>query len=722
MKLNLSIVLFLLLFRGIYSQSFNPSFKALPEKLVFEDFSFLKEELKDVQVVMLGEETHYDGNVFEAKTEMIKYLFKEMGFTTIAFESSIYDVWDEFEKSKKGKDIKNSFQNSIFSIWSGVEEFQSFIHFFEKNRSSLKIFGFDSQIPNSNKEEKFVIDLFKYCRENNISIRLDQEDLILLIDSFWRSNVFDEKDIPYKKFQASFNFILKEIEKKGDDEQHFYWKQIIKSLLATGDDFHNRKNPLFSTFVTNVEDNKRDKQMADNLLAYIKKHPNEKIICWGANAHFVNDMTSIKADTLREFKPMGSYIKESLKSKAYSLGMIGAEDSIKLGYQWYKSSLDSLSFEYYLKQKKIPHMFISSKQEEMKQIKPIRFFSPITHVDAQLNLLHDGYLFFDEIRESTPIETIQEIEIDSIKKDADAALHSVEINENKLDEVIVEGRYSPYFIIKKAIRNLKRNYSNKPFKSSLYSKDQIKIDDSIQFEFELFSKQYHRGYHQPYRSTLIHNQLKINKGDPTKMKFNYYSFLLRFGQPHISYFNFLNKRKHKKFDFKITNRIDYRNQEAFVIQFSTDRDHFNFSGVFFPSFYSGELIILKKNFAIVKIIQKWKVKEWLSFESNFFNKVDFSKEWKEKEMTYMTSEYEFNEVSGGNYFLTHAFRHKKGFVKGKNKIVKHWEEKQFFYWNEFEFDSVVPITFKEEEKRFKMPKFNIDFWDSFQPHEFVFKK
>ena len=74
----------------------------LPENPSTNDFSFLKEELKGVQIIMLRENTHFDGNVFEMKTKIIKYLYQEMGFKTIAFESGIYDVWKAKTEIEKG--------------------------------------------------------------------------------------------------------------------------------------------------------------------------------------------------------------------------------------------------------------------------------------------------------------------------------------------------------------------------------------------------------------------------------------------------------------------------------------------------------------------------------------------------------------------------------------------------------------------------------------------
>ena len=113
--MNKTITILLILISLIAkAQDFNPKTIRLPENVTVDDLPFLKEELKDVQVVMLGEISHYDGAIFEMKTKVIKYLYQEMGFKTIAFESGIYDVWRAQTDISKGTDVKKSLTNSLF--------------------------------------------------------------------------------------------------------------------------------------------------------------------------------------------------------------------------------------------------------------------------------------------------------------------------------------------------------------------------------------------------------------------------------------------------------------------------------------------------------------------------------------------------------------------------------------------------------------------------------
>ena len=55
------------------------------------DYSFLKDILKEKKIVLLGEQTHGEGSVFEEKIDLIQYLHEELNYNIIAFESGLYD-------------------------------------------------------------------------------------------------------------------------------------------------------------------------------------------------------------------------------------------------------------------------------------------------------------------------------------------------------------------------------------------------------------------------------------------------------------------------------------------------------------------------------------------------------------------------------------------------------------------------------------------------------
>lgn len=714
------LILFLniLYFCSISAQNFNPKVINLPENVSVQDFSFLKEELKNAQVVMLGEISHFDGNVFEMKTKIVNYLHQELGYNTIAFESGIYDVWKAQKSISNNENTKLAFENSLFTIWAKKNEFQSFIEFYDQNKSNLKLFGFDNQITGKFGEKELFTDLFDYCKQNQLTLDLNKEDLELLFESIFNSGVFDEGDITYAQFKNSFYKLLTSVEQKPKTETNFYWTQILKSLLSLGEQNY-KKVRVVSTFNTTLEDNLRDKQMADNLLAYVRTHPNEKIICWGANQHFANDISSIKLPIIKEFVSMGSYIKTALKEKMYSLAAITASDSIYLQGKWEKTPVDKLSFEYYLKNKNTPHMFISSNQKEMKQTMLNRFFSPVTFIPARLDLIHDGYLFFNFVKQSTSIETNENEIIVDIPTISNQRLdESIGIKTPKntkdilIEEVAIAG-YSknyPYKILKKTIDNIKKNYPIKSFNSESYSNLNVQVQDTTYLNIDFIANQYDKGYLGITRSIIQLKEVRwntINGYKPESL-----GNVSNLNQNPIMYAQFLNKRKLKKYEFKILNKGIYNNKEVFVIEFSTNRNHFSYTHRGFLSNYSGTLYINTDDYAIVKLIENWEVTEFPE-ERMLLLSEEYNNKFFKKIFTYETKETNYN-VSNNLYYLTFSKDNITGnYFDSNNKSYLFTNEFKSF-WSNFNDINPKEISFKQEQNSLKKVPYNQPFWESYK--------
>lgn len=630
-----TFTLFLLFFSFVFfSQNTISKSIILSEPPISNDFSFLKEELKDVQVVMLGEISHFDGNIFEAKTEIIKYLVENMGFNVIAFESGIYDLWKAQNEISRGANCKQVFRNSLFSMWGKRKEFQSFITFFETNKAKLKLFGFDHQITSTDGILNLSNDLFSYSKQINHNIKLNKEDFSLLLESISNSGMFDESDISYLIFSSELNKLKQKVIHQKNSEEKFYWSQIINGLLTLGEDAFTRQN-FTSTFNCTSIDNIRDKQMAENLLAYTKQNPEAKIICWGANQHFANNLKSVKAPIIKDFMPMGTYIKTALEDKMYSLAAVTANDSIFLQNKWYHTPIKEYSFEDVLKKQfKNNHVFISAKHIETNNIKENRLFSPIAFIEGELSDFHDGYLYFPK----TSLSTIDEYEDlihnvtnkKEIVNDKKEKYINLDINqkpnETLIEEVVVYSKNTPYQILKKAIGSLDKNYPNKGFSSDLKTNILIKVADTTCVDADLLAQQYDLGYvNREFRNTkkVLETKWKVSKNFQTESFKEYHG--LMYNSP-IQYAPLLKDNKFKKFLLNIEGTTKINNEEVIVIKFSSPRNHSTFTRRVYLSVYSGYIYINKSDNAIVKIIENWEVTDFpISFRDGYVLKNNLSK-------------------------------------------------------------------------------------------------
>lgn len=721
MKKALTVLLTLFLIVS-NAQNFNPKILTLPENPNIDDFSFLKEELKNTQVVMLGELTHHEGNTFEMKTKIIKYLYQEMGFKTIAFESGVYDVWKAQIDINKGYDTKKAFIKSLFTIWPKKQEFQSFIEFYDKNKSNLKLYGFDSQITGEYGEKELVNDLYAYCKKNHFKLQLKQEDLSLLIESMCVSWLFDEGDISYNQYKSSLTGLLNTIAVKPQNEEHFYWSQTIKNLLSQGESYHFQKDPIISSFYASIEYNIRDKQMANNLLEYVKTHPNEKIICWGANVHFANDMSSISVPVIKDFVPMGSYIKKELKDKVYSLATLTVSDSIYLNNTWEKTPLNTSSFEYYLKKNNSQNLFLSSNQPEMKKIQLNRLFSPITFTEARLDLLHDGYLYINKSKATTPISYD-----DNVKSSIPASNNQEVIPSSNptstlnpdndtntsiiaLNEIVIYNKRTPYQIVKKAIDSLNKNYPDTGVSCTMYTNLTTDIENTHCLNLDFTANQYENSYFSMYRSAKQLKEIRWNNKNGYEPQ-NWREFYGLNGNP-IRHGAFLNKRKFTKLNFTLEKIKKHNNKEVYVISFSSPRNHSNYTGRLYLSNFTGTLLINKDDYAFVKIIENWEVTEFPEDHLQGLNLKGDYKNYTKKEYTTERIETDFIKIDN-LYFISHSLIDITGRIMDIENKSLPFKTTLDSYWSGFNIVNPVKIRFKEEQNLFEKVDYNTAFWESF---------
>ena len=394
-----------------------------PESKEHKDMSFLKDELQDKQLVMLGEQTHMYGNIFEMKTRVVEYLYQELGFTTIAMESSMYDIWKMNQDGFSSK----AFNEAIWGVWSSSLEFQRLVDYIDKN--NLKVIGFDSQF---NNVSGFIEDFYDYCESSDIKIKLDEDDMGIIIEGILDNLTIEEEDISYFTYEEELQRIIKQIEKLQPSETNYYWKQFTKSLLAGSQDAYNNNKEILTTDFGNKNHNIRDKQMADNLLSYINRNPNEKIIVWADNIHVINDNSSIKKPIAKDFISMGTYIKKELNDKAYSLATIHANDSIfdTGSKKWEATPVKENSFEAQLDHLNQPYLFVTSDQEGMHATKETRLLDFIDFTEARLDQLHDGYIFFQHA--TRPKRETASIAISNKQPDSGSKIDQIEVGQHVL--------------------------------------------------------------------------------------------------------------------------------------------------------------------------------------------------------------------------------------------------------------------------------------------------
>jgi len=743
-----------------------------PETTEYDDLLFLKEELKGKQLLMLGEITHMYGNIFEMKARVIEYLHKELGYTTIAMESSMYDIW----RMNKTGFSKKEFNNSIWGVWSDSQEFQRLVNYIEKN--NLKVIGFDSQVNNAS---KFTEDFFKYLKIQNIKLQLNEDDLGIVIEEVLENVIVEEDDINYPTYEKELKRIIKEIKDLPSNETNYYWKQFSKNLLANSEDAYYNKEEILTTDFGNKNDNIRDKQMADNLLSYINRNPNEKIICWADNIHIINNNSSIKKPVAKEFISMGSYIKKELKSKVYSLATIHSNDSLldTNTKKWHSTPIKNNSFEEELLKTNKPYLFITSNQEKMKSTKNTRLLNFIDFTEARLDELHDGYIYIQNA--THPKKEIGSVKISNKKLNLEERIKKTETKQ----KIILKGQiidkesnepisFANLILKEEEIYRVadERGSYELPVETEMLQKASISISSVgyktetfllkelhskvyLEPKFEVLEEVVVTGYLSPatvlkkailnkkinhpvepfnfqrYAKVLVNKddatvtsrieQVKWNENNNSK-RYQTSAQLFAYREDAIRYASILHKRKYAKFKLNFVKLNNSDDDSQYIISFQTERNKSNYTNRRYPTKYSGEIYISKENFALLKVIENWETTLTESEIKKYFDESyrTIYESYKNVIQTTIKEEnicYYSNILGNDRYYATKYFNRTYNETldkKGNKKYEVIERDSRLF---DFELKDVEEIEYYEyndkKENSLYRVDYNKSFWDSF---------
>jgi len=320
--------------------------------LFSQDLLFKGISPTEFEIILLGEQTHGDGAVFDKKLEMIKDLHENYGYNLLVFESGMYDNFKANELYKSQKEEIDIFKQSVGWLYTTTEVFQKLLNYLETH-PELKILGFDSQESNLF-EEYFLNDFKSLCSKNNIVI--SDEDYIeiekTMVVRDFEKYAFNKKDST--NLYNNINAVIDKVDQipKNDIET----KVIVQTFKSAFSDLDFGLKSLQKEKI--AIQNPRDKQMAENLIFIKDLYPNEKIIGWGASYHFANKLNefeytletenyikkqiavtdSIHGDShtntkeeiaqIKDLKyavPMGQILKEKYGSKLFSLAFSSYE-------------------------------------------------------------------------------------------------------------------------------------------------------------------------------------------------------------------------------------------------------------------------------------------------------------------------------------------------------------------------------------------------------------
>lgn len=306
-----------------------------PADTNFSDLAFLKEELRDVEIIGLGEQSHGDGSTFLAKSRLIRFLREEMGFKVLAFETGMLDGALGLEAYRNGVPVDSAFRVAWFKIWSQSRQLGLLRRYVggQPPPFALPILGFDFQFSGNLPAEQ-------RCRAIVQFIQRYQPDLDTAeYSTVWRALTLRGRKgyDQFRKDSLLQQTVFSELAQLNGLIGQFQLQNAADSLLARG--CSELKDYFYFTWNANFNNpdgkvlNIRDSVMAANVI-WMKEHffPRQKIILWAANTHLGYQRTLLKYPD--EMIPMGQYLKDRYADRYYVLSFTaldGATNSLQNG-------------------------------------------------------------------------------------------------------------------------------------------------------------------------------------------------------------------------------------------------------------------------------------------------------------------------------------------------------------------------------------------------------
>lgn len=306
-----------------------------PADTDYSDLDFLRQEIGGARVVMLGEPTHGVGTATEARIRLLRFLKERMGFTTVAFESGFYALDLAEREIQRGAPVPAAISASVYPVWTETQEFQAMLPLLGKG--GLRVTGFDSQVSWNDDEMLEELETFLKTEKGADGIAYDYLDEC--VSTMAEHSIFPPSH-QILLFDMQLNKARKLLTKvaAGPDKQRreraALWLQQLRSLQAQAHDYATNDPAVKDSAEFKAKDsNARDAQMADNLLWYLRQHPQEKVVCWGAIGHLASKVSGLENEELHQFKPMGQTMKAALGADAvYVLSTLAGGGAHGFGY------------------------------------------------------------------------------------------------------------------------------------------------------------------------------------------------------------------------------------------------------------------------------------------------------------------------------------------------------------------------------------------------------
>jgi erythromycin esterase len=282
----------------------------------FNDLQPLKQILKDVKYVGLGEATHGTREFFQMKHRMLEFLVKELDFRVFAIEASYAGCVNINDYVMYGKgDAHTALASQGFWTWD-TEEVIDLIEWMRTYNQSVssdrkvKFAGFDIQVNTKGGGVKKIKD---YLQKVDSTRFLEMRTLLDSTESMENSPQKDSVVKMYNAFLSFFtmskgNYVQRSSPEEYEDALAYcrVLGQLVDAYFMKDNDPRKREREW------------RDYYMASNFIdLVVHEKPGTKMVLWAHNGHISHNAGGFVNGGL---KPFGSYLKEAYGPAYYAFG------------------------------------------------------------------------------------------------------------------------------------------------------------------------------------------------------------------------------------------------------------------------------------------------------------------------------------------------------------------------------------------------------------------
>lgn len=380
-----------------------------PNDTVFDDIDFLLPILKNKSIVLLGEATHNDETTFAAKTRLIKFLHKRLGFSVLCFEAGRFEP--EYLLSENQPVDSLFFKKTLWNHWVNSESCQqlfSYIQASQATDNAISVSGFDIQ-PSGN--------LLPSGR-NEIP---GNNDYLTIVADYLHKKGDSLSRFPQIKpmlFYRNYPGFLRKFEQSRYDTIHNNIQTLVdichKPPLTNQDtvfvnffrNFGNYIEMVRMEYGSNGRFQFRDSLMADNFSDILAHFPNRKVIIWLSNLHTLYDDSQYRINnSIGHFNTFGEYLHKKYEDSVYSLCFTGFCTVDENGKMMEKAGFSSLENKLHQLNDAYAFIHFDETTKEKYRNKP---FSSRCNQNMNLKAIWtemcDGIFYIDTIKQNIRYE------------------------------------------------------------------------------------------------------------------------------------------------------------------------------------------------------------------------------------------------------------------------------------------------------------------------------